>query len=122
MDLQSVFHDLKPIEQNDGPNALCPISYDTYYKDCMDYFRAICAVKEYSKRALDLTTEILMINASHYSVWKYRLDTINNINSSLEDEWIFLNDLAHQNPKSYQIWHQRQALAKRASTPEIEME
>lgn len=33
-----------------------------------------------------------------------------------------MNSLASDNPKSFQIWHQRQALADRASTPENEME
>ncbi|KAJ3318273.1 CAAX geranylgeranyltransferase alpha subunit [Boothiomyces sp. JEL0866] len=118
----SIFQDIVPMLQEDGPTPLCPINYDPYYKKCMDYFRTISSIKEYSKRALDLTTEILVENASHYSVWKYRLDTVNKINASLEEEWIFLNNLAHHNPKSYQIWHQRQALAERASNPKDEME
>ena len=33
--------DVKPLPQNDGPYAVCPIAYTPEFKDCMDYFRAI---------------------------------------------------------------------------------
>ncbi|KAJ2996892.1 CAAX geranylgeranyltransferase alpha subunit [Globomyces sp. JEL0801] len=123
--------DVTPKRQDDGENPLVPIAYEEYYKTCMDYYRALSIIPEYSQRALDLTTEILTENASHYSVWKYRLDIINSLQSDLDQEWIFLNDLGAHNPKSYQIWyskyvnpvrHQRQALSERASTPKVEIE
>jgi protein farnesyltransferase/geranylgeranyltransferase type-1 subunit alpha len=39
-----------------------------------------------------------------------------------EQELIFLNDLGGDNPKSYQIWHQREALADKVSTKENEID
>lgn len=100
----SEWTDITPTVQQDGPTPLLPIHYEKSYEQSMDYFRAVSAMGEYSKRALELTTSILIVNASHYSVWKYRLDILNNIETNLDDEWIFLNDLAGDNPKSYQIW------------------
>lgn len=114
--------DILPLLQDDGQTPLCPIAYEEDYQTAMNYFRAIVKKKEYSQRALDLTTDLLVQNASHYTVWKYRLDIILALGSDLDTEWIFLNDLAGDNPKSYQIWHQRQALALKASTGEMEME
>ena len=61
--------------------------------------------EEYSSRVLTLTKEILEENASHYTVWKYRLDCVRAINASLEEEVTFLNLMAEENPKSYQVWY-----------------
>jgi protein farnesyltransferase/geranylgeranyltransferase type-1 subunit alpha len=35
----------------------------------MNYFRAISAQKEYSLRALELTSAIIEMNPSHYTIW-----------------------------------------------------
>lgn len=64
--------DLKPVLQDDGQTPLCPIAYEESYRISMNYFRALMRTGEKSRRALDLTTEILIENASHYTVWKVR--------------------------------------------------
>ncbi len=61
--------DLRPIVQDDGQTPLCPIAYEEGYRVAMNYFRALVNLKEFSQRALDLTTFILYENASHYTVW-----------------------------------------------------
>lgn len=38
----------------------------------MNYLRALMALQEHSHRALALTTHVLMLNASQYTVWQYR--------------------------------------------------
>lgn len=38
-------------------------------REAMDYFRAILAKGELSQRALDLTTEIIEMNAANYTAW-----------------------------------------------------
>jgi protein farnesyltransferase/geranylgeranyltransferase type-1 subunit alpha len=63
---------------------------------------------------MELTAEILQENASHYTVWKYRLDCtrelLNQVDFSIAKEWEFLDQMTVDNPKSYQVWHARQAL------------
>ncbi|KAJ3336297.1 CAAX geranylgeranyltransferase alpha subunit [Kappamyces sp. JEL0680] len=85
---------------------------------------------EYSSRVLQLTAEILEENASHYTVWfglpgtdlrKYRTDCIKALAQPLADEWAWLNEMAQDNPKSYQIWHARRALMEQATTPMAEL-
>jgi protein farnesyltransferase/geranylgeranyltransferase type-1 subunit alpha len=77
----------------------------------MSYLLPLLKKQEFSKRALELTGEILSQNASHYSVWyvdlirKYRHDIIKHINPSLDEELDFITSLAHEHPKSFQIWY-----------------
>ena len=48
MDLKKVFHDVTPIEQNDGPNSVCAINYPDGFSEAMDYFRAMLDMNEHS--------------------------------------------------------------------------
>ncbi|KNC72801.1 hypothetical protein SARC_14640, partial [Sphaeroforma arctica JP610] len=50
------WEDVVPIEQDDGPNPPCAISYSKAYVDAMNYFRAVMHTCEKSQRAFDLTT------------------------------------------------------------------
>jgi protein farnesyltransferase/geranylgeranyltransferase type-1 subunit alpha len=86
---EETWADVTPIPQDDGPNPVVKIAYT---KDCkalgfiaegyklltmsravvtelMDLFRGVVARGEYSDRVLDLTEEILEINAANYTVW-----------------------------------------------------
>ena len=38
-------------------------------RELMDIFRTLLITREYSERALNLTTEILEQNAGNYTVW-----------------------------------------------------
>eukprot|EP00842_Homolaphlyctis_polyrhiza_P005158 jgi/Hompol1/5643/HPOL_004596-RA len=119
---QSLFSDLAPVPQDDGPNPLVPIAYPQDYSTAMNYFRAVCQSQEYSERVLKLTAFLVEKNASHYSVWKYRLDTLFAIGASLEDELEFVDEIASDQPKSFQVWHHRQAIADRLQSPQREID
>lgn len=68
------------------------------------------AAKEHSQRALALTSHIISMNPAHYTVWLYRASTLFALKFVLEDEVAWLNDVALNNQKNYQIWHHRQLL------------
>ncbi|KAF8862824.1 farnesyltransferas-like protein [Acephala macrosclerotiorum] len=102
--------DMVPLEQDDGEGALAQISYSEEYAEAMGYLRAIMAAKEYSPRVLDLTEHIISMNAAHYTVWLYRAQTLLALNSSIPAELEWVNNVALDNQKNYQIWHHRQIL------------
>jgi protein farnesyltransferase/geranylgeranyltransferase type-1 subunit alpha len=76
----------------------------------MGYLRAVMAAKEYSPRVLKLTEHIISLNAAHYTVWLYRATTLFALNSSIAAEIAWINEVALDNQKNYQIWHHRQLL------------
>ena len=76
----------------------------------MGYLRAVMAAKEYSSRVLDLTDHIISLNAAHYTVWLYRASTIFALSAPIEKELAWMNEVALENQKNYQIWHHRQTL------------
>jgi protein farnesyltransferase/geranylgeranyltransferase type-1 subunit alpha len=76
----------------------------------MGYLRAVMASEEHSPRVLSLTEHIITLNPAHYTVWLYRATTLFAINSSIRNELVWLNDVALDNQKNYQIWHHRQLL------------
>jgi protein farnesyltransferase/geranylgeranyltransferase type-1 subunit alpha len=76
----------------------------------MGYLRAVMAAKEYSPRVLKLTEHVISMNAAHYTVWLYRATTLFALNSSIPAEIAWINEVALDNQKNYQIWHHRQLL------------
>ncbi|ORZ03958.1 prenyltransferase alpha subunit repeat protein [Syncephalastrum racemosum] len=102
--------DVQPIPQDDGPNPLVPIAYGNDYREAMDYFRAVMRTEEKSKRVLELTADIIDMNPAHYTVWQYRQDTLFAINADLRAELEYINEIASEQAKSYQIWHHRQVV------------
>ncbi|KIW12329.1 hypothetical protein PV08_09606 [Exophiala spinifera] len=117
--------DVTPIPLIDGPPgqkdpgpALATIAYSPRYSEAMSYLRAIMAVNEFSRRALDLTEDIIGMNPAHYTVWLYRAKTLKVLweleGTSVEDgvkvelEW--LDGISQRALKNYQIWHHRQLL------------
>ncbi|CZR57915.1 related to geranylgeranyltransferase type I alpha subunit (RAM2) [Phialocephala subalpina] len=78
----------------------------------MGYLRAIMAAKEHSPRVLELTEHIISMNAAHYTVWLYRSQTLLALNSSIPAELEWVNNVALDNQKNYQIWHHRQILVE----------
>jgi protein farnesyltransferase/geranylgeranyltransferase type-1 subunit alpha len=118
--------DVVPIPQDDGERALAQIAYTDEYAEgelltifikiflivllAMGYLRAVMAAKEYSQRVLDLTEHIISMNAAHYTVWLYRASTIFALNADISQELNWINEVALDNQKNYQIWHHRQLL------------
>ncbi|ESZ90403.1 protein farnesyltransferase/geranylgeranyltransferase type I alpha subunit [Sclerotinia borealis F-4128] len=105
-----IWDDVLPIAQDDGEGALAQIAYTDEYAEAMGYLRAVMASKEYSPRVLELTEHIITLNAAHYTVWLYRATTLFALSSSVPDELAFVNEIALENQKNYQIWHHRQLL------------
>ncbi len=66
--------------------------------------------KEYSQRCLTLTENIIMMNPAHYTVWLYRASIIFALKVSIPEEIQWLNRVAIEYLKNYQIWHHRHLL------------
>lgn len=118
MDLATIFSDLKPIPQDDGPSPVCAIAYPLDFVEAMDYFRALIVAQEYSSRALGLTSICLKFNPANYTVWHFRRECLKALSSSsggVDEELVkkdleFSATLGGANPKNYQIWYHRRAL------------
>ena len=90
-----------------GPNALAAIAYSPEYEETMSYLRACMAANEFSPRVLNLTEDLIDMNPAHYTVWLYRAQCLFALNSDLNEELAWLNEIALQHQKNYQIWHHR---------------
>jgi protein farnesyltransferase/geranylgeranyltransferase type-1 subunit alpha len=76
----------------------------------MAYLRAVMQAKEYSPRCLRLTEHIIAMNPAHYTVWLYRAANVFALKLPILDEIEWLNGVALENLKNYQIWHHRHLL------------
>ncbi|CAG8515723.1 4910_t:CDS:2 [Paraglomus brasilianum] len=121
-DLKSNYGDVTPIDQDDGPSPIAPIAYSTEYSTAMAYFRALVRNNEKSKRALDLTSDIIKHNPAHYTVWNYRQQILFTLDENLTKELEFVKGLARDNPKNYQLWHHRQVIVEKLSDSSKELE
>ena len=63
------WEDVTPIEQDDGPDPVCPIAYTSKFKEVMGYFRAVMHADERSERALGLTKTVIDLNPANYTAW-----------------------------------------------------
>lgn len=78
----------------------------------MSYLRAVMQAKEYSPRCLRLTEHIIAMNPAHYTVWLYRAANVLALKLPIVDEIEWLNKVALENLKNYQIWHHRHLLVE----------
>lgn len=78
----------------------------------MAYLRAVMQAKEYSPRCLRLTEYIIGMNPAHYTVWLYRAANVFALKLPIPDEMAWLNRVALENLKNYQIWHHRHLLVE----------
>ncbi|GAA5953035.1 hypothetical protein JCM21900_005046 [Sporobolomyces salmonicolor] len=116
------WEDLQPIPQNDAPKCLVPIAYPEHYRDAMDTFRAIVAQQERSERTLELTELIIQMNPGHYSIWKYRADTLLELKTNLVEELDLLDALVKHHLKSYQVWQHRRTIVLALNDPSRELD
>jgi len=78
----------------------------------MNYFRAVLRSNEKSERVLELTTHLLHLNPSHYTIWQYRRATLNGLQGNLSSEYEWFVSLSLEHPKNYQLWYHRQWIVK----------
>ncbi|GAA5928713.1 uncharacterized protein JCM15063_003948 [Sporobolomyces koalae] len=116
------WEDVVPVPQDDAPNCLVPIAYHEYYRDAMDTFRALVQKGEKSKRTLELTEDIIQMNPGHYSVWKFRADTLLELKTELVEELALLDRMVKQHLKSYQVWQHRRTIVLALNDPSRELE
>ncbi|KAL7795345.1 alpha subunit of hypothetical CAAX farnesyltransferase [Trichoderma ceciliae] len=102
--------DVAPIPQNEPEDALARIAYPDDYAEAVSYLRAVMASEEYSPRCLRLTERVIAMNPAHYTVWLYRFKVLSALQLPVLDEIQWLNVIAMDNLKNYQIWHHRQLL------------
>lgn len=108
---QEEWSDIIPVTQNDGPNPVVPISYSDEFSETMDYFRAVYLADERSPRSLKLTALAIGLNAGNYTVWQFRRLILEALDVDLNEELDFVDNIASNNPKNYQIWHHRRWIA-----------
>jgi len=101
---------LKPGESDPGP-ALATIAYSPRYLEAMSYLRAVMAKNEFSRRALELTEDIISMNPAHYTVWLYRVKILKalwerdgDVEGGVMRELDWLEGVSERNLKNYQIW------------------
>ena len=88
----------------------------------MDYFRAATRTNEKSARVLSLIQDIIDMNPAHYTVWyvigtrvdltsqtqflcrNYRQQVLFALNSNLEEELNYIDEIILDQAKNYQVW------------------
>jgi len=116
------FKDVIPVLQQDGPYPVCPIAYAEQFEDTMNYFRAMIQKDERTKRSLDLTTEVILINPANYTAWYFRRLILEAIKADYNEELQFITQIALDNPKNYQIWHHRHVVVEILKDPSKELD
>lgn len=113
--------DIKPIPQEEGPNAVVQIAYSEKFKDVYDYFRAILAKGEKSERALELTARAISFNPANYTVWQFRREILQALDKDVAEEMKYLSMIITEQQKNYQVWHHRRALIEWSKDPSQEL-
>ncbi|CAK7267104.1 CAAX geranylgeranyltransferase alpha subunit [Sporothrix epigloea] len=107
-----LWDDVTPIALYEPEGALAAITYPEAYAEAVSYLRAVMTAPEYSARCLRLTEHVISLNPAHYTVWLYRFSLVSALGLPLEKEIEWLNGVALQNLKNYQIWHHRYLLSE----------
>lgn len=105
---------IEPIAQAETKDveAISPILYTQEYKEAMGYLRAVMASREYSDRSLRLTAYIIAKSPAHYTVWTFRYDCLKALKSDLTHELKYIQMMAEESSKNYQIWHHRELIIR----------
>ncbi|CCH41018.1 hypothetical protein BN7_555 [Wickerhamomyces ciferrii] len=109
--------DIEPLPIDVEGVQVSQILYSDEYRQVLGLLRALQSQKEYSERALFITQEAIKLNAAHYTVWQYRYHNIIELGKDIEEELEWVEDIALDNIKNYQIWNYRQLLLKKQETP-----
>lgn len=107
---------------DDSKAQLGQIMYSQEYRTVLGTLRALLAAKEYSERALAVTSHAISLNPAHYTVWQYRYHIIRHFAELqktpelkaqyIEKELEYNEGEAISHPKNYQIWNYRELLMK----------
>jgi protein farnesyltransferase/geranylgeranyltransferase type-1 subunit alpha len=109
--------DVEPLPTDEGgANPLAAIAYSEEYGEAMSYLRAVMAADEKSARALNLTKHLIGLNPAHYTVWLYRARILFALQCDLAQELAWLNKIALEHQKNYQIWHHRNQIVNTRNT------
>ncbi|KAF2863556.1 farnesyltransferase [Piedraia hortae CBS 480.64] len=116
--------DITPLSAPAEPNgSLASISYTPNYAESISYLRALMAANEFSRRAIELTSEVISMNPAHYTVWLYREKCLERVGEDLLKEREWLDGIAEANEKNYQIWgHRIWLVTKIAGDPSTPIE
>lgn len=104
------FDDVEPLPLSPEGITVATVLYSDAYKRYFGLLKALQAQKEYSDRALYLTHKVISLNAAHYSVWQYRYHIILTMKKDIVTELNWVESIATENVKNYQIWYYRQLL------------
>jgi protein farnesyltransferase/geranylgeranyltransferase type-1 subunit alpha len=118
---RSDFADLTPVEQNDGPNPVCPIAYTPEFLDSMNYFRAILGKDERSERAFEVCTRVIKYNSACYTAWYFKRLVIEAIKYDMHKEMADTYQMSLNHPKNYQIWYHRRWLVQQTQDASNEL-
>ena len=88
----------------------------------MGYFRTILKSEEISRRALELTQELLESNPGCYSAWHWRRKCLAQLAGpqDWDYEFAWLNKQGLNHEKNYQFWHHRKCIVEHSQTSEHE--
>lgn len=124
------FEDIRPLPIVTGlTDELCQIMYTDEYKEVLGIARALIQKREYSERALELTSRVIDLAPAFYTVWNYRFDIVLYLSKSssspkevLNEELDRVDEITLNNPKNYQIWSYKQSLLKNHPCPSFKRE
>ena len=114
--------DLEPLVELSEQHQAASIDYSPEYKLLLRYFTGLLRRDEKSERALLITEQLLNINPAHYTVWEFRREALVALRRDLMEELDFVDAFAGGNPKNYQIWYHRRALAQLIGPAAVERE
>ncbi|KAK9475839.1 hypothetical protein V1514DRAFT_338766 [Lipomyces japonicus] len=125
-DSEYSWHDVTPIPQHDGTNpalSLSVIAYQPAYVTAMGYLRAVMRANELSDRALKLTEDVILMNPAHYTIWSYRARILLKLKTrqELEQELVWIEQVAGKFPKNYQIWNHREVIVDKFNDGDREL-
>lgn len=87
--------------------SVCQIQYLDEYKATMAKLRDFLEREVYNEEALELTSNVLELLASHYTTWNYRYNIVVKTKRDLFAELDWCELIALDNEKNYQIWNYR---------------
>ena len=104
------WQDITPLPLPQQKGDAFQVRYTDEYVDLMGYFFAVLDKKEVSKRALDITNDVISQHPAHYTAWWYKSFILENLGFDFNKELAESTEILKKAPKSYQAWNYRQWL------------